>query len=95
MPSRPKYGWTKQQVLNWFGDRGVPIQKHELKQWYWEDGKLYFVVDPDNEMEIVPTEPGEVGVTHTHDAEGNPILVYELYDSIPLEESPLGQNRSR
>jgi hypothetical protein len=82
--------WAKRQVLNWFGDRGISLKASALKMWLWRDNKLYFIVEGGG-VRIADTDEGMVDVTHTHRDDGSPILVYELYDSIPLAESPLGE----
>lgn len=75
----------KSSVINWFGDRGVAVSQRELKHWHWEAGTLWFVISS--------TEEGMVDVTMTHDEQGNPIWEYELYDSIPIAESPLANKK--
>lgn len=45
MTPRSPNGWSKQQVLNWFGDRGVHLKWSELKRHHWAAGRLYFVVE--------------------------------------------------
>lgn len=82
--------WSKQQILNWFGDRGIPLESRQLKKSCWKEGRLYFVVEG-AEFFIRDTEEGMVDVTATHNDEGKPILVYELDDSIPVEESPFAE----
>jgi hypothetical protein len=36
--------WTKKEVLDWFGDRGIHIKASALKKWLWRDNKLYFII---------------------------------------------------
>ena len=79
--------WTTKQVVNWFGERGVALTARNLKEFHWQDGKLYFVVE--GSASLADTDEGMVDVAETHTEDGKPILVYELYDSIPLEDSPL------
>jgi hypothetical protein len=82
--------WTKRQVLNWFGNRGVALSSRDLRAWKWENGTLFFIIKSNGRNQhISDTEDGMVDITATHAEDGSPILFYELYGSKPIELSPL------
>ena len=84
--------WTKTQVLNWFGDRGVPIEPSHLTKWHWEDGKLFYIIDSGgtNEYEW-DTKNGMVDYAYTHDEDGSPIIMFERYGELPIESTILAK----
>lgn len=80
---------TTEAVIGWFGNRGYRIESACLL-WHWEDGRLWFILsgqkdDPD----IYDTDLGMVDMTKTHRDDGSPISIYELWDSVPVDEAPL------
>jgi len=85
---------SKDSVINWFGDRGIPVKTDQLKHWHWEKGKLWFVFEEVSSMYFSDTDKGMADVVMTHDDDGNPILCYELYDTVPIAESPLRKKRN-
>lgn len=87
---------TKDDVLRWFGDRGVFLNPKWLKKWSWEGQRLWFVINgADDFCEACDTEPGLVDYTYTHRDDGSPILIYELYDSVPMAESPFAKKETK
>ena len=88
--------WTKTQVLSWFGDRGKSIKPSHLKKWHWEDRKLFYVIDSGGtNMYIVDTEKGMADLTYTHRKDGSSIIIFELYDELPIESTPLAKQCER
>ncbi|PCH68934.1 MAG: hypothetical protein COC01_02790 [Bacteroidetes bacterium] len=93
---------TIQDVLNWFGDRGVDLTESEIKKWHW-DGKYLFYIIKINPEEyecrygadiMQSTEEGKVQFTHTHRDDGSPILFWEIVDDIPYEKSPFKDDKA-
>lgn len=78
---------TAQDVSTWFGDRGVWVDPNHII-WHWENGKLWFVLDQEDDSDIDNTERGCVDVTFTHRENGSSIWCFELYDSMPIKEAP-------
>lgn len=78
---------TTQQIVNWFGDRGVRIDPADIV-WDWNDGKLWFVLKQSDERDIENTDRGYVDITYTHRQDGSSITCYELYESIPVKKAP-------
>jgi len=93
-----KYGWSKPQVLAWFGDRGVCLREKDLIKWYWQDGVLFYILSQlvNGWFGANPTESGYVEYTTTHRKDRSSIWIYEPESIIPIEESPFAdvQNES-
>jgi len=88
--------WNKTQVINWFGARGKLIKPSHLKKWHWEDRKLFFVIDSGGtNLSVGDTEKGKVDYTCTHREDGSPIIIFELYDELPIESTPLAKQCER
>jgi hypothetical protein len=81
--------WTKDEVLSWFGDRGISLRPKELKKWHWENGKLWFVVAGTDTYDISDTDDGYADLTYTHRDDQSSIGMFELYDSRPIGKTPL------
>lgn len=82
---------TKEDVLNWFGDRGVFMDPKCLKKWQWADGTLWFVIKGSSRLHGHDTDAGCADMTKTHREDGSPILSYELYDTVPIAQSPFAK----
>jgi hypothetical protein len=80
---------TTQEVLTWFGDRGIRIEAADIV-WYWKGRKLWFILNQDEEHDICNTESGLVDITHTHRKDGSSIIIFEPYDEIAIEKAPAG-----
>lgn len=78
----------KEDILNWFGERGVSVPSRCLKHWYWSDGTLWFVISGMQPWEGMNTGPGEVDMTYTHRDDGSAVDCFELYDTVPFSGSP-------
>jgi len=85
-----KNGWSKQQVLAWFGDRGVLLKSIQLVRWHWTDGILFYITG--NRVHwtqgVNQTEKGQVDYAYTHRSDNSSIYIFEPYGSIPVNESP-------
>ncbi len=79
---------SAEEVLAWFGNRGVMIAPATLKKWHWQSGKLYYVIEGGDEFEIPNTDPGTVDVTYTHGDDGRVLRIFEPYSNITIEQSP-------
>lgn len=81
--------WTKEEVLSWFGDRGIEIPSSSLKKWFWRNGQLWYVVKGKQLNDISETDDGYVDLTKTHRDNKSSISVFELETSLRIEQTPL------
>jgi hypothetical protein len=79
---------SSEEVVAWFGNRGIEVLPVTLKKWHWQDGKLYYVIQGSDGFGIPDTELGTVDVTYTHAEDGRALRSFEPYDCIPIARSP-------
>lgn len=78
---------TTKEVVAWFGDRGVCIEETSIV-WHWQRGKLWFILDQDDERDIFNTPTGCVDVTYTHREDGSSIIIFDPHDEISISKAP-------
>lgn len=69
-------------ICDWFGNRGIPLNKGALKEWCYDGHFLYFLCSKTAPYEITPDYEGEV-MTCVFDS-----LYYECNDQMSYEKSP-------
>lgn len=69
-------------IQDWFGNRGFPLEKGDLKEWCYDGHFLYWLCNDSAPVELTPDEDGNV-VFAVLDS-----LHFEPYAEMPYYESP-------
>lgn len=83
------YFAKKENVIEWFGERGIFLSAEAkdkglyLDEFKWINGKLFFIISGKQSgySGICKTEVGEIDMCYTHRRDGSIINIYALYGS--------------
>lgn len=72
-----------QAIVDWFGNRGIPLNYGDIKEWCYDGHFLYFLCSKHAPEEITPSEIEGGVMMCVLDS-----MCYECYTEITYQESP-------